>query len=427
MKDDRCPELASLVEFVANATSAVGNSDLERHLVECPRCAATVQKLQRIRSRLRSYDSATSGPDTIGQIVSAVRLERAREERRRALSLAAARWAAVLLVTCAVGYGLRKRMTATGSSSAGEPAAIHALEKARTWLLDNQLPDGSWDVEKWGAQGRYRVGVSALALLALAETTNWTERPDLRRAIERGAKYLVSQQTPEGFFGPYGDCTPYNHTFATLALLRVREWWGTGAYDPNLGRALEYIRRSQRPEGSWGYPREGTRQPGNASITLWYVTVLQSAEQLGWREVRENVDRAFHWLRTTTDERGRVGYRRPYDFPWGFESLTAAALACAATDPTGRRVLPLVQMREVVSSCRSEFSRDYYQAFLLARAFRALEQSQESQTFRERLQQLSLKQVRDGEWAGSFHPDDLWSSVGGRVYSTAMALLALQH
>ena len=41
-------------------------------------------------------------------------------------------------------------------------------------------------------------------------------------------------------------------------------------------------------------------------------------------------------------------------------------------------------------------------------------------------QALLSKQSQHGEDLGSWSPDDRWSAVGGRLYSTAMASLALR-
>ena len=41
-------------------------------------------------------------------------------------------------------------------------------------------------------------------------------------------------------------------------------------------------------------------------------------------------------------------------------------------------------------------------------------------------QQLLSRQERNGDDAGSFSPDTVWGSYGGRVYSTAMATLCLE-
>jgi hypothetical protein len=41
-------------------------------------------------------------------------------------------------------------------------------------------------------------------------------------------------------------------------------------------------------------------------------------------------------------------------------------------------------------------------------------------------EQLLARQERSGDEAGSFSPDTVWGSYGGRVYSTAMATLCLE-
>jgi len=70
--------------------------------------------------------------------------------------------------------------------------------------------------------------------------------------------------------------------------------------------------------------------------------------------------------------------------------------------------------------------QDFYHAFFAVAALDA----GRPQGFSEKLDHLqnalAARRVRSGHHTGSWAPEDRWSSVGGRLYSTAMATLSLE-
>lgn len=298
-----------------------------------------------------------------------------------------------------------------------EAADAH-LSRARKWLVRHQDIDGGWAMGRAGASANYVVGTSALALLALM-----SEPFDAPDAISRGLEFLARHQDEQGLFGPAITGSLYNHSLACLALIRARD---LATLTPNCQKALQkglaLLVRSQRPEGGWTYLR--SRGPPNSSLTVWAVQVLMEAMERGIADYTVEIERGLAWLEQTVDAEGRAGYRRGGDHPHGSETLTAAAALCFLT--RGSNTEP--RLSRMIDNIRQDIgntaaSLDLYRAFFQAAALRAdPEPDHELPLLTARLRAV---QDLEGEDAGSWPPLDRWSAAGGRVYSTALALLAM--
>jgi squalene/oxidosqualene cyclase-like protein len=116
-------------------------------------------------------------------------------------------------------------------------------------------------------------------------------------AVERGRKFIESIQRPDGSWeGSWGVCFTYGTWFGVLGLKAA----GAPDHDPALRRACEFLRLHQAADGSWGESVEScarryyvpTRE-GQAVMTAWATLALIAA---GKGESRE-VARALEFLR----------------------------------------------------------------------------------------------------------------------------------
>lgn len=300
----------------------------------------------------------------------------------------------------------------------------HPLDHATTWLLQAQDRDGGWSMGRAGAAANYNVGLSALALLALqSDRTASAEEVEAR---QRGRSFLIAQQDQQtGLFGPDITGSLYNHTLACLALLAAQDEAAAPTVVASLQAGIDLLLRHQRPEGGWNYLRARS-SPANSSLTTWALLVLMEADARGVAQHPEEIARGLAWLQTTVDEQGRAGYRRPGDHPYGSETLTAAAALCLSSRanlPPAMRDLMLANVRK---DARGEApALDYYRAYFQATAMReaGLADAPELHQLASRLEQA---QDRTSEQAGSWSSEDPWARTGGRVYSTALAMLVLR-
>ncbi|HMO50272.1 MAG TPA: terpene cyclase/mutase family protein [Kiritimatiellia bacterium] len=297
------------------------------------------------------------------------------------------------------------------------------IDQARTWLVRNQEVHGGWVVEPTNAAvSRYDVGVTALSMLALMSGDTSTFP---LQALDRAAGFLVNQQRSDGLYGPPITGSLYNQALACLALLRHRAFAEPSArVDASLRAGLNLLADSQHPDGGWTYLR--ARGAPNSSLTTWVLLALHEATAQGFADYTEASQRAWNWMESTVDESGRAGYRRPGDHPHGPEALTAAVAFClmerdTRTDPLLVRMIETIR-RDLHEAADEQI--DYYRMFFQAAALNKAPPSEIDA--RVITTQLRALQQAHGDEAGSWPPLDRWSSAGGRVYSTALAVLALR-
>lgn len=393
---------------------------------------------------LRSWSDAPA-PDLADRVLSAVRPRPWRQPLAIAaglLLLLGATWfiparrvGPVQLATAPEPDAAQEWMAAPPAPEPAPPSAAtevpppvakqHPLDHATAWLLQAQDRDGGWSMGHAGAAANYTVGLSALALLAL-QSDHPPAAAEEAEARQRGLDFLVAQQDHQtGLFGPDITGSLYNHTLACLALLAAQNEASAPAHVASLQAGVDLLIRHQRPEGGWNYLRART-SPANSSLTTWALLVLMEADARGVAQHPEEIARGLAWLQTTVDDQGRAGYRRPGDHPYGSETLTAAAALCLSSRanlPPAMRDLMLANVRRDARGAAP--SLDYYRTYFQATALReaGLADTPEMNQLTTRLEQA---QDRTSEQAGSWISDDPWARTGGRVYSTALAMLVLR-
>ncbi|MFC1672027.1 prenyltransferase/squalene oxidase repeat-containing protein, partial [Planctomycetota bacterium] len=310
-------------------------------------------------------------------------------------------------------------------TTAPDPAPIQVVEKAEAvdqalaWLSGSQEPDGSWHAKKWGGHKDYNIGLTGLAVLAFLSGDNKPLDGTHTNAIGNGIKYLISQQSRDGRFGPPVSGSMYNHGIATVALLEAYGLIKDDRLKQPADAALTYIIDAQKSSGGWGY-RKGTLSPPNTSISIWQIHALLIAKAMGWNDAGEQAAKGLAWLEGVVDEKGMVGYEKAGDFPYGSQALTAmgASYLVVGADP---KSLP-----DGVRMAAQGEEIDFYRWYFLTYALRAVEEIR-SDPLEIRLHQaLAEQQVKTGPDAGSWEPSDQWGAAGGRVYSTALAVLSLE-
>ena len=379
--------------------------EFEAHLASCPACREAVDEIGVVVGACRRHGARSSiefaQQDPSSEIVARGILERARAEAGRVITRhRAVRWlsaaAAVIVVGAVIGIVLASRSqfaTSTDSrvavvtpkapdDASRLPAAVgvevaqddlarrvaDAQRDALAWLVTVQDERGAWSPGTWGGDDDYRVGVTGLAVMALASSES-SEHEDVARA---GVAFLLGEQRDDGVFGPssYGEL--YNHSVATLALLdfHARHVEATDAGDTRaerlrggIDRALDHLVAVQTRGGAWGYSSGGYASgrasgvsPGgggeNLSVSIWPVQCLVKARELGWPNLDVAIERGFRWLEADPDAGGSrvlVGHGGHVCGGDGSVSALGLALRDAALGPSsaGRRALDAVARASV--------------------------------------------------------------------------------
>jgi len=390
-----CPWASELPALIQGEMDPGRAMEVRDHVDGCGACGAELEELRALLSDFQEIAPATPPRRDLAERVLAMAQTALTPFRH----LSSAGWAWVGMVAATVVLVMVVRAPSDARRPSRPPAAIATSEAVR-WLVAAQEADGSWSPARWGGRDRWRVGLSGLAVSALASCG--ADAPELTRALDRGVAFLLREQGEGGRFGPPLAEHLYNHAPATLAILHVIDRHPVTALDGVARRAVDHLVSEQSASGGWGYGNAADAP--NSVISAWPLEALLLARAHGRGDLDLAIDTARNWLRSLVDGRGRLGYDRPGAFPHGAATPTAVGLGLGASSEWPPGLL----------------DGDYD---LLAVYF--MSGASPDDATRERLRRrVAALQVRTGSHAGSFRSADQWARDGGRVYATALALLA---
>lgn len=454
--DDEKPGLAPNCRYAEDAPGYVlgwlSKKDavaFRSHMESCGTCARAATTARQIIERLRADPDEACADDLAEKVMADIRtwsgtdMNRGRETGERVARLARA--AAVILLLLGIGALLvarrgAERMPQAAGTGVGlavppglaeEPAARSgsgaSLDKALTWLVKAQEPDGRWASASRGVTNNYDVGVSGLALMALLGG----EPPagikgEASEAIRSGVNFLIAQQAPSGLFGPVFSGATYNHGLATLAMVHACARDTNSEWRAAAERGVRFITTIQDVSGGWNYL---CSSPGtvNSSASVWPLVALIRAESAGFKGLNPSVQRGLRWMQAAVNGDGLMGYYRVNDAPDGYDTLTAAGAMCLLRGKRGVDSQVLDSMLPKVRKLATEAGGkvDFYRTFFVSEAL-ALVQDSGSEPAVSMNTRLLAMQQHDGMSAGSWSAhDDKWGMVGGPVYSTALAAMSL--
>jgi squalene-hopene/tetraprenyl-beta-curcumene cyclase len=238
-------------------------------------------------------------------------------------------------------------------SDAGPGEFEPAISRAVAWLLSKEVRNpGDWrmrrpGVEPSGWQFQYRnefypdIDDTAMVAMALLRCPD-RDDPDVRSALRRATAWLLAMQNRDGGWAafdvdidnqvltkvPFADHNAMLDPSCADITARVIELLGTlghGADHPAVARGLEYLWKTQEPEGCW-YGRWGV----NYIYGTWQV--LQGLKAIGFPMDHPALVRAADWLESVQQPCGGWGETcRSYDEPslMGTGTPTASQTAWA--------------------------------------------------------------------------------------------------
>jgi hypothetical protein len=322
----------------------------------------------------------------------------------------------------------------------GSVTAMASVDAALAWLAAAQEDDGSWDPTRWGGGLELKVaghnregagvdadtGITGLALLAFLGNGQTHLEGTYRKNVQRGLEYLLRSQGSDGnLSGParlYAKM--YCHGMASLALSEALAMTGDVRIRPGVERAVEFTVNAQHSiSGGWRY------QPGDQgdmSQFGWQVMALKSASLAGIPIPQKTREGMLHFLQRCEHglHGGLAGYK-PGAPP--SRAMTAEALVC-------RYFLDLAPDQTLVTEASDYLlgelpqpgvPNEYYWYYGTLALFQV--QGEAWTKWNAALQRQILRLQRtDGPLAGSWDPNTVWGSYGGRVYTTAMAAMSLE-
>jgi len=423
-----CPHTEAVVAFVMNGESREAGLEVERHIEGCDLCRQYALEIATARDRLQE-DGDLPCRDMTDVVMRRLPMDAADWTQRgmlifwgRALRIAAA----LVVVLGTMHVVSNRRNPASGPVPVDMRAS--AVRSGQAWLLEQQEPDGGWDVAALGGRPEYAEALSGLAVLALAGGNASGCLLENIAPLKRAGDYLLARQAGNGVISRDENAAMYNHGIATLALLELHASLGDERMRPAIDKALAYLYEHQSPSGGWGY-RGDMQSPPNTSITAWQVMVLLQAREQGWAIPQPVIGKALAWIEGTVGPQGYFGYEGPQPYQEGPFALTMMGAYClfAALDSG---VTPTLHAEALIRGSAHRIAShapdDYHQAFFFVSAMELIDGAAFHPGIMDIQNTLMTRQLHlDGD-AGAWSVDgDRWGTVGGKLYSTTMAMLTL--
>jgi hypothetical protein len=336
------------------------------------------------------------------------------------------------------------------------PGSQPVIFQGLIWLRQHQDPSGKWDCDDFMALDKkgepcdgkgnavHDVGVTGLALLAFLGEGITTKHGAHHEQVKKAVHWLIAQQDPAmGRFGGnrHHDFI-YDHCIAAYAMCEAYGLSGEDDLKKPAQLGIDYLEKHRNPYAGWRYrPRDGDN---DMSVTSWAVAAYGAGRDFGL-EVNEKV---FPIVRSYVDkltepDSGRVGYTAPGQRssrkvgghiarfpPEAVETMTAAGLFCRfllKQDPAEEPIMEASGDTILAALPAAEAEKiDYYYWYYGSHAMFQLGGKHWADWSKALVEAVVKRQRKDGNFRGSWDPKSVWGEDGGRIYSTALAILTLQ-
>ncbi len=332
----------------------------------------------------------------------------------------------------------RSRQAQQRGATTSSEAAVKAAMK---WLADSQSPDGRWDARGHGAgnepmvSGRNRqnaglradTGMTGLALLVFLASGHTHQEGLYQTNVRHAVEYLLRIQARDGNLGGQAStyAAMYCHAMAALALSEGYAMSGDHRLAEPVRRAVAFTIAAEDPSGGgWRYI---PGNPGDTSQLGWQVMVLKSAELAGIPIPRQTRLRAIRFLDSVSSGRyrGLAAYRPNQQ---ATRPMTAEALVCrqflgmGPDHPLGKEAGDFLLGELPGEGKKANLYYWYYATLGMYQL-----QGDHWRRWNNAMQTTLVEsQHKTGPLAGSWDPDTVWGSYGGRIYSTTLAALCLE-
>ncbi len=338
------------------------------------------------------------------------------------------------------------------------PSVAAAIDAGCGWIERHQEDDGrvscgSFSKRCAGASpcadpggAEHDVGVTGLATLALLGARGDAPQDPHRAAAVRAATWIAGRQDRNGVMGDRRSAhVVYDHFCGALALAETLRATSDDSFRRPLELAVAAALTGQSPKcGGWRYGIP-TDDDGDTSVTVWAADLIAAARAVGVGADRKAVDGALAWVESMTlPEYGRCGYMQRGGAPARLndvikkfppelvEPMTACGIRVRIVAGRGRRDDPSIEKGLGLLAARlprwSPPSVDFY--YWYHGSVVAHDVGGEFYgAWRAALVAALLPSQRGGATIcarGSWDPVDPWGTEGGRAYSTALAVLALE-
>ena len=346
-------------------------------------------------------------------------------------------------------------LNAYGGTQQSEEAVIRGLR----WLAAHQQPDGSWSLKNYWQDvpacdcysdfekevADYDTGGTAFGVLPFLGAgvyhTGGPEKPlelvEFRKRVFNAITFLTRNQTRGDDPNTAGKLagTMYAHALGTMALCEAYGLSGDERLKVPAQLAVKYLAEAQHSEGGWRY---GPKQPGDMSVTAWVFLAIRSGQLAGLPIGHSSLTRAERFVDSCAVGPEGAKFSRYSYLPPTPETPAPEKLSLSAAGLLARQYLGWSKDNPDLSAgCQylaqhlppesgNQLGEIYYYHYA-TQVLHHMEGA-DFDLWNHRMREHVIRtQEKEGHKAGSWSPEGTdWGSRGGRIYSTAMALLTLE-
>jgi len=313
----------------------------------------------------------------------------------------------------------------------GSPLSEEAVERGLRWLVAHQNANGGWlfnhQTESCNGQCRNpgtfasATASTGLGLLPLLGAGSTHELGEHREAVRKGIYYLCDRMAVSAQGGDLRENTMYAQGIATIALCEAYAMTKDRGLKPYAQSAVDFIVHAQDQHGGgWRYT---PGQPGDTTVFGWQLMALRSAQLGGLNVPSPAIALAEKFLDSVQSQAGaRYGYLSPEK---ATPTTSSIGLLCRMT--TGwKRDRPGLAAGVAYLEKLGPHNTDMYYNYYATQVMHHCGGSPWIRWNKQMRDQLVAAQATAGHENGSWYFPDEHAEVGGRLYSTTMAIMTLE-
>ena len=331
----------------------------------------------------------------------------------------------------------RKRKEAMRAASADIRTA-NAIVQGLWWLARHQDSDGKWDAAAYTAHcTKERLckdlnvtptlsneGVTAAAVLAMLGDGNTPNRGKFRQSVARGLDWLQGRQQANGSFGiesPGDRQYLLAHAMATGALAEAYGMTGDPRYRASAQKATEFLIARDVP-----LPDNPDAGGELAAFATARMVALNAADLARLDVPRQAIQSTAAALAKAASQ-PTTAYTSPGPATAnGSSRVSTGMMALLAPGSETNRSLLLGEVGRLHSD-PPDWRKNGQVYWLLGSVIMKKAEPDAYRHWYQALQQTLIRNQREsGHAIGSWVPKDTGSQLGGRVFSTALSIMALE-
>ncbi len=296
------------------------------------------------------------------------------------------------------------------------PAATKAVARGLAFLAARQHEDGAF-----GAGGYSRnVAVCSLGAMAFMSSGSTPGRGPYGGVVDRCVDFVLDHTQASGFITVAGSSSHgpmYGHGFATLFLAEAYGMTQRSDIREKLAKAVELIISTQNSEGGWRYQPQ--RRDADLSVTICQVMALRAARNAGLYVPHETIERCIEYVKRSQNPDGGFMYMLQGGqsaFPRSAAGVVALYSAGIYEGPEVEKGLAYLMQHLPSDDAFNRESHYFYGHYYAVQAMWHAGGTHWAKWYPAIRDALVARQREDGSWMDSICQE----------YGTAMACIILQ-